>query len=107
MTAIQRWYVWADGGAPNTEEVPKSDLTLTPIEQQWCRAEDVAQLEELMVSRANTQSLIATALRTKAAFLEDQLAIKQNEIARLRAAYDELSRMLELRESTDACSPQT
>lgn len=91
MTAIQRWYIWGDGGSPNAEQMPESDLALTPIDQQWCKATDVAQLEELMVTRSNTQAQIAQALRTKAAFLEDQLAIKQNEIARLRAAYDELS----------------
>ena len=107
MTAIQRWYWLPDQAMGDQDLGPMPDGASVPLDQQWCRAADVAQLEELMVTRANTQSQIATALRTKAAFLEDQLAIKQNEIARLRAAYDELSRMMELRESIDGCSPQT
>ena len=91
MTAIQRWYWLPDMAAGDHDLGPMPDGAPVPVDQQWCKAADVAQLEELMVTRSNTQAQIAQALRTKAAFLEDQLAIKQNEIARLRAAYDELS----------------
>lgn len=39
MTAIQRWYFYDDG-------VPEKIDDTVPVHKQWCRATDVALLEE-------------------------------------------------------------
>ena len=43
MTAIQRWYFY-EGDQDLTQA--HDDLPLPPIDDQWCKAADVALLEE-------------------------------------------------------------
>ena len=95
MSAIQRWYIWCEGEAPNTEEMPASDLALTPIDQQWCKAADVAQLEELIASQQKTHQAIVDGLRRQLWESDQAFRATQAENGKLRQAYAHLQNRID------------
>lgn len=90
MNAIQRWWLYSFEDEVTGQRVSQS-ITVQPnerpIEELWCRAKDVAELERVISDQSGKHKKITESLRERISFLERTGMDIQNDISKERGEH--------------------